>query len=111
MAPPYDSIYATVAAIPSGRVANYGQIADAAGIPGRSRLVGRALRECPDDLDLPWHRVLRSDGRIAFPVDSEEWKEQRARLRDEGVQVKNGRVDFKIFRWQPLDELLWGDID
>jgi methylated-DNA-protein-cysteine methyltransferase-like protein len=55
---------------------------------------------------LPWHRVLRSDGRIAFPPDSEGFAEQIQRLRAEGVVVVAGRV-----RGMPktggLDALLW----
>ena len=41
---------------------------------------------------LPWHRVLRSDGRIAFPEGSEGFDEQVQRLRAEGVRVEAGRV-------------------
>ena len=46
----YQRIYAAIAAIPPGRVASYGQIAARAGLPGRARLVGAALRDTPDGL-------------------------------------------------------------
>jgi methylated-DNA-protein-cysteine methyltransferase-like protein len=56
--------------------------------------------------------VLKSDGRIAFPVGSDAFKEQAKRLRKEGVKVsRDGRVDLAIFGWssdQSLDALLWG---
>ncbi|HXH02566.1 MAG TPA: MGMT family protein, partial [Candidatus Competibacteraceae bacterium] len=81
------------------------------GLPRRARLVGRALRETPVDLKLPWHRVLNAQGRIAFPVGSEPFREQEARLRAEGVPVLGGRVDLPRYRWRPdLDELLWGEL-
>src|SRR5690606_14804772 len=79
-----------------------------AGLPGRARRVARVL-SANDDPALPWHRVLRSDGRIALPPGSAGWREQSQRLREEGVQVTEGRV-----RMPPpsggdgLDALLWG---
>jgi len=56
---------------------------------------------------LPWHRVLRSDGRIALPEGSAGWREQAQRLRAEGVVVENGRV--RRARPPPdLDARIWG---
>ena len=60
------------------------------------------------DPDLPWHRVLRSDGRIALPAGSDGFREQCARLRAEGVAVVNGRVTGRATRARSLDEALWG---
>src|SRR5215470_6214487 len=103
----HQAILSTIAAIPRGRVASYGEIAARAGMPGRARLVGRLLGEY-SALKLPWQRVLRSDGRIAFPPGSRGHREQRARLVEEGVIVTSGRVDLKRFGWQrDLDAQLW----
>ena len=54
-------------------------------------MVARVLGE-HSGCGLPWHRILRSDGRIAFPPDSTGYLEQAQRLRAEGVEVRNGRV-------------------
>ena len=43
----YQRIWQTVLQIPAGKVASYGQIADLAGLPGRARLVGKALGKAP----------------------------------------------------------------
>ena len=64
----HDRILAAIRAIPRGQVAGYGEVARRAGLPGRARMVARLLSH-NDDRRLPWHRVLRSDGRIAFPAD------------------------------------------
>ena len=80
----------TIRAIPRGQVAGYGEVARRAGLPGRARLVARLLGQ-NEDRRLPWHRVLRSDGRIAFPEGSPGWREQSARLRSEGVVVEKDR--------------------
>lgn len=97
----------TVRRIPAGSVASYGQVAELAGVARGARLVGRVLGRHGDE-DLPWHRVLRACGRVAFERGSRAYAEQRDRLRAEGVSVDSGRVDMRRFRWQPdLDELIW----
>ena len=99
-------IHVAIRAIPAGSVAGYGVIAVRAGLPGRARLVARVLSN-NDDPSLPWHRVLRSDGRIAFPADSKGHAEQTQRLRAEGVLVEAGRVRGMPRGGDSLDALLW----
>lgn len=101
-------IWETIQDIPEGSVANYGQVAEISGIPRGARQVGYALRHTPKDLLLPWHRVIRSSGKIAFDPNSRHFQLQRDRLAEEGVPVINGKVDMNKYRWEPgLDELLW----
>ena len=99
-----ERILAAVRAIPRGRVAGYGEVAALAGLPGRARLAARVLSTNAEPR-LPWHRVLRADGRIAFPEGSPQWHEQVQRLRSEGVDVRGGRV---ARRSATLDAALWG---
>jgi methylated-DNA-protein-cysteine methyltransferase-like protein len=106
--PQYTKIWHTVQLIPLGKVASYGQIADLAGLPGRARLVGKSLGYVPKDMDVPWHRVLRSNGQIAFPTGSEQSQKQTGFLQQEDVAVFNNRVKLSLFQWQPnLAEMLW----
>ncbi|WP_079248219.1 MGMT family protein [Lysobacter antibioticus] len=102
-------IRAAIRAIPKGQVAGYGEIARRAGLPGRARLVARLLSE-NEDAKLPWHRVLRSDGRIAFPEGSKGYREQSQRLRAEGVTVEKGRVSGQRAA-ATLDSQIWGPAD
>ncbi|UXI67228.1 MGMT family protein [Tahibacter amnicola] len=105
---PAAAIRAVVARIPAGSVASYGEIAQRAGLPRRARLVGKVLRDTPDGVRLPWHRVLRSDGRIAFAPRTAPFREQRARLIEEGVRVLSGKVDLARYGWdRNLDAALW----
>lgn len=100
-----EKIIVAIRAVPKGEVAGYGEIARRAGLPGRARMVARLLSQ-NDDGELPWHRILRSDGSIAFPKDSAHYAEQTQRLRAEGVNVVNGKVKgFKTAA--TLDEILW----
>jgi methylated-DNA-protein-cysteine methyltransferase related protein len=100
-----ERILAAVRAVPRGQVAGYGEVARRAGLPGRARLAARVLSDNIDP-DLPWHRVLRSDGRIAFPEGSSGFREQARRLRAEGVKVENGRVRMPK-AGSDLDAALW----
>ena len=87
-----ETIWQVVCAIPRGRVSTYGAVARAAGLPGHARQAGYALRVAPEELNLPWHRVVGAGGRIVFPSGSRQHKEQARRLRAEGVPVRSGRV-------------------
>lgn len=59
----FQQVYAIVAQIPAGQTLSYGEIARMLGRPRAARMVGWAMRRCPDGL--PWHRVIRADGSIA----------------------------------------------
>ena len=90
--PAIQEIWHVVGAIPRGQVSTYGAVARAAGLPGRARLAGRALRLAPKSMHLPWHRVVGAGGRIVFPRLSVEHREQTRRLMAENVIVTHGRV-------------------
>lgn len=100
-------IWTTVCKVPYGRVSSYGYIADLAGLPGRARMVGRVMQYAPQNMQVPWHRILRSTGRIAFSAASKQAEIQKGLLQEEGVVVLNHRVSLKQFGWRPdLGELM-----
>ena len=91
----FTEVYAVVAEIQYGKVATYGQIAMLAGRPRCARMVGTAMKNCPEGL--PWHRVVRSNGEIASGVSFDEC---RQRLLAEGVTFKrNGHIDMAAHQW------------
>lgn len=94
-------LYAALAQVPAGKVVTYGQLAQLAGLGRAARWVGSQLGRLPDGGCLPWHRVINAAGRLGVPEGSEAWYEQCQRLRSEGIQVSNGRVSLRLYRWQP----------
>lgn len=96
----YPRIFAVVKRIPRGRVASYAQVAHAAGLPGRARMVGRALADAGAGPKLPWHRVINAQGRIALPKSSASYVEQKSRLVAEGVIFSGDRVSFARYGWK-----------
>jgi methylated-DNA-protein-cysteine methyltransferase-like protein len=75
-----------IRALQEGEVATYGEIAEVAGYPRHSRLVGRIL--ATTDEELPWWRVVNATGRL---VPGHE-RDQSALLRIEDVTIRKGRV-------------------
>lgn len=94
-------VWQVVLAIPPGKVASYGQVAEMAGLGRQARWIGRALGKLPAGHKVPWYRVIRSNGQIAFPVGSGAYEKQVSLLEREGVAVVNGRVAMSRFRWNP----------
>ncbi|RMF59848.1 MAG: methylated-DNA--[protein]-cysteine S-methyltransferase [Calditrichaeota bacterium] len=101
----YQRIWKIVQSIPHGRVATYGQVAVLAGFPGQARLVGYALHATPEEMKLPWHRVINSRGEISFPPDDHRYHIQKKLLELEGIIFQNNKIDLKIFRWNPGEKI------
>jgi DNA-3-methyladenine glycosylase len=99
--PLYGEFARIIAAVPSGRVVSYGQVARMAGRPGSARAVGWFLRASPAP-DLPWHRVVGGDGFLRPQAGGALGiGRQRARLLREGVRVRrDGWLSLQRYRWQ-----------
>lgn len=73
-------------ALGDGEVTTYGDVAETAGYPRQSRLVGRIL--ATTDEEVPWWRVVNAAGRIV----SGQPGRQAQLLAEEGVVTRSGRV-------------------
>ena len=98
----FKKVWALVAHIPSGKVASYGQIAALLGNPRAARTVGWALHSTPDHLDIPWHRVINSKGRISTDCGEHSPGLQRHLLEQEGVEFDaRDYVNMDDYMWRP----------
>jgi methylated-DNA-protein-cysteine methyltransferase-like protein len=94
-------ILAVVDLIPQGQVASYGQVARLAGLPQHARLVGYVLKHLDAGTDLPWHRVINSQGKISLgKLDDDRANVQQQKLLAEGVAVIAGKIDLKKYQWK-----------
>ncbi len=95
------AFYAAAQSVPEGRVATYGEIAEAAGFPRCARQVGQALSALPSDTSVPWHRIVNARGEISL---RENAPTQRRLLEAEGVVFSaRGRIDLARYSWLSED--------
>lgn len=93
-------ILSVIAQIPYGKVASYGQIAKLAGLPRHARLVGFVLKNLDNASEIPWYRVINSQGKISLSKENEAGENlQQIKLMQENVPVINGKVDLKKYGW------------
>ncbi len=95
-----DQIYTLVKKVPRGSVTTYGDLGGALGSRRIARQVGFALAACKAENEVPWHRVINSQGCISARGDSERALQQEAMLVDEGHSFStSGKIkDFTTIR-------------
>ena len=101
----YEQVWSLVRQIPYGRVATYGQITKLLPQPAEisdndyqmsaSRWVGLAMATCPDDV--PWQRVINSQGKISHRSEAGK---QKQLLKGEGVFFSNEKLDLNEYQWR-----------
>ncbi len=114
----YEKVYKVVRCIPPGKVSSYGRIAAMLGHPNAARAVGYALSALrrPDQsgytaANVPWQRVVNSQGRISIRHREQTANRQAEILRAEGVKVdENGRIDLSVHLWAGLHLVELDDI-
>lgn len=83
----YEKVYALVRKIPQGKVTTYGTIAKKLSMSPRT--IGQVLHANPYEGDVPCHRVVNRDGRIAPNFAFGGLDIQRKLLESEGVKFKD----------------------
>jgi len=94
-----ERVYKICSSIPKGKVATYGQIARLAGIPKAARAVGVFMKNNPNALRVPCHRVVASNGKLIGYSGTGGITQKKKMLLNEGVHFKNTKVDLSISWW------------
>ena len=90
-----NKVLETVSKVPKGKVTTYSEIARAIGNPRAARAIGTALSKNPNPIQVPCHRVVKSNGEIGGYKLGTRKKTQL--LISEGVEVKKGKIDFEKY--------------
>lgn len=94
----YDRVYKVVRLIPPGQVATYGQIGKLALCSPRQVGMALAALSESDIENVPWHRVVNSQGRISVRGGGEA--RQARELAQENVALSaSGRIDLRQVQW------------
>ena len=84
-------IYKKLLEVPKGKITTYGELAKAVGLKNGQRAVGRIMNKNPYPVIVPCHRVVMSTGKIGGYAYGEKIKTKL--LNNEGIQIKNGKID------------------
>ncbi len=84
-----------VSKIPKGKVSTYKKIGQALGKPKSYRAVGNALNKNPKPVEIPCHRVVKSNGKIGGYAEGLEKK--RKLLKKEGIEIENDKIDLEKY--------------
>lgn len=100
----YTAVYKIVEKIPPGKVMTYGQIATLISSPRAARVVGFAMRVAINK-NIPWQRVINSQGMISIVNPRATKQLQAMLLRKEGIKVtfaqENFHIDLKKYLYFP----------
>jgi methylated-DNA-protein-cysteine methyltransferase-like protein len=97
----FERVYKIVCKIPEGKVMTYGQVADAIGTKD-ARRVGQALHANKNSSNIPCHRVVNKDRRLAPGYAFGGPNEQKMRLLAEKVAFADeNHVDLRKCLWNP----------
>lgn len=90
-----------ISTIPEGKVMTYGQIAKLSGSARGARQIVRILHAMSHTYNLPWHRVVNAQGKVAIQ-DEQARFEQILFLSGEGVKIdENGQINLEQYLFQP----------
>lgn len=87
--------------IPRGKVTTYKEIAKSIGNPRACRAVGNALGKNPRPVEIPCHRVVKSNGDVGGFGFGKEKKIEL--LKREGIEVRNEKVDLDKYMVRDLN--------
>ena len=96
-----EQVYKYLMLIPKGKVVTYSQIGAALGNKHLARAIGNILHVNPDPLKYPCFKVVNAKGALAKNFGAVGGIEaQRQRLENDGVEVRNYKVDLSVYRWK-----------
>lgn len=96
-----EKVYKIVREIPAGKVMTYGQIAEMLGEGYTARTVGYVMHAA-DTEDVPWQRVINSQGACSTGKIFLPYNVQQKMLEDESIIFNDkGKCDLEKYRHIP----------
>jgi len=99
-----DKVFAYLLTVPYGKVVTYAQIAARVGHPRACRAVGNILHSNPDPDRYPCYKVVNAKGALAPAFAFGGALEQKRRLEQEGIPVKQMTVDLRLYQYRDADK-------
>jgi methylated-DNA-protein-cysteine methyltransferase-like protein len=64
-------------------------------------MVGYAMAALPHNTDVPWYRVINSQGRISLPPESGGGIQCKLLENENIIFEEEGRLDLEKYKWYP----------
>ncbi len=97
----YSYFYSLLMQIPDGMVTTYGDLARALGDIKAARACGYMLSMNSDPDNIPCYKVVMSDGSLGgYSLGLDE---KIRRLKNDKIEVNNGKIDLKKYRFNSFD--------
>lgn len=94
-----ENIIHVIKNIPKGKVLTYGFIAKLSGNPRAARQVSWVLHSSSKKHNLPWHRVISSNGKLSM-TSIEDKQYHKKLLELEGIEFSDEfKIDLKKYLW------------
>lgn len=93
-------VYDFLLTIPKGKVTTYGQIAMHLGNIRFARGIGKILHNNPDPDRYPCYKVVNAKGELSHNYAFGGMPAQESRLKADGIEVTNGRVDLNQYLYR-----------
>ena len=94
-----EKVYGFLKTVPKGKVVTYGQIAEKLGNKRAARAVGNILHSNPNGEEIPCYKAVDSKGRLSEHYAFGGIEKQKERLKKEGIEVENYRVDLNKYKF------------
>ncbi len=93
----YLKVYELCKQIPKGKVSTYKEIARKLNTKAY-RAVGTALNRNPNLIEIPCHRVIKSNGDVGYYKTGTNNKIKL--LKQENIEIKNNKIDLQKYLYQ-----------
>ena len=91
-------VYNLTKQIPNGKISTYKEIEKSLGNKNLVRIVGYILSKNTDRINIPCHRVIRSNGEIGGYTSKNGTNEKIDILRSEGIKIIDKKVvDLDVY--------------
>jgi len=90
-----EKVFELLIQIPKGKVTTYSELGRALGSKYLARVVGNALNKNENPDRIPCFKVVKSNGDVGGFAFGQ--KEKIRRLERDGIKVKAGKVDLRIY--------------
>lgn len=91
----FNHVYELVAKVPKGKVTTYEALAKL--VSADPRIIGFALHSNKDPENIPCHRVIKTNGKVAAGFAFGGPHMQKEMLEKEGIDFEKGKVDLTRF--------------